>query len=203
MKEVLLLGSDDSAYDCPFHAELWTTTTMLPNIDPDCTKVFDDGCNEGLSIALEKGIPVISKDNLPCEEFGINYFRSPLSYLLAYAIHLGYEKIGIYGFDLKTEDEYEIGRPRITFWLGVAKGKGIVVEIAPNSRLYRVFKDNVRDRWKRAMALKDGVTPEDYLVAIQRGVDPYCFVCGIDKDAVTITNYGENERVITSWHPAT
>lgn len=207
MKEVLLLGIGNSAYDCPFNAELWTTATMLPNIDPDCTKVFDDGCKEGLDIASEKGMSIISKDTFPREEitkeFGIAYCNSPLSYMLAYAIYLGYDKIGIYGFDSEADSEHESNRPRIAFWFGIAKGRGISVEFGTSSRLYRVFRDNIRDRYQRAMALRDGVTPEDCLAAMARGVDPYCWVSGVDKDAVTITNYGENGKVVASWHSKT
>ncbi len=212
MKEVILLGSGDSAYDCPFNAELWTTAAMLPNIDPDCAKVFAFGSNskEGREIAIKANIPIVSTEAYATEkfpyaeivkEFAIDYFRSPLSYMLAYAIHLGYEKIGIYGFDLEDEDEYKVGKSRITFWLGVATGRGIIWEIGRSSKLYRVLKDNVKDRYKRAMELRDGVTPEDYVATIKNHGDPYTWVSGVDRDAVTVKNYDQNGKEVSSWHP--
>lgn len=207
VKELILLGSGPTGWDCPFNAELWVTAAMLPNIDPDCTKVFAFGTDdsEGLEIARRHNIPVVSPDNFPRAEivarFGLDYFWSPLSYMLAYALYLGYESLKIYGFDLETPEEYQSGKPRITFWLGVAKGMGVRWAIAERSKLYRALKENVKNRYKRAMALKNDVTPEDYVAAMEKHGDPYAWVTGLDKDAVSVKCYDRAGKEVCAWRP--
>ena len=45
--------------------------------------------------------------------------------------------------------------------------------------------------------LEDSVFMQE---AMKHG-DPYCFVSGVDKDAITVTCTGEHGEVISEWHP--
>lgn len=51
------------------------------------------------------------------------------AWALAYAIYLGYPKIEIYGVELASNTEYTYQQGNFKYWLGVAVGKGIDVNI--------------------------------------------------------------------------
>lgn len=66
------------------------------------------------------------------QQFG-RYFTSSIGYMLALAISEGYSWIGLYGVDLASDVEYPHQRPNTEYLIGIARGKGIHVEIAPGS----------------------------------------------------------------------
>lgn len=68
-------------------------------------------------------------------EFGTDLFHSTVDYMMALAIHEGFEEIGIWGIDMAHDTEYEHQRPSGSFWCGMARGKGIKVTIPPESAL--------------------------------------------------------------------
>lgn len=70
------------------------------------------------------------------DTFG-RYFTSTIGYMLALAIDEGYEWIGLYGVDLASDVEYPGQRPNTEYLVGIARGKGITVEIAKTSALLR------------------------------------------------------------------
>jgi len=216
VKKLILLGGGETAYDCPFgDVDLWVTADALPKLDeldPEHTKLFCFGNDSTVAIqtALTLGIPIVSTESYATEPFpkdaivkwyGFDYFWSPLSYMIAYALYCGYQEFSIYGFDLESQEEYYSGKPRITFWLGLARGLGVKWDIAKRSKLYRMLKDNVRDRYDRAMALRDGVTPENYALAIENHGDPYIFISGPGRESITVRNYDGNGKEVSSWHP--
>ena len=51
-----------------------------------------------------------------------------VSYALALAIYQGYERIEVYGVEMETETEYGHQRDGVTYWVGVAQGRGIEVD---------------------------------------------------------------------------
>lgn len=65
------------------------------------------------------------------------YFTSTISYMLALAIAEGFQWIGLYGIDLASDSEYSSQRPAAEYLIGVARGLGLQVEIAPGSALLR------------------------------------------------------------------
>lgn len=69
------------------------------------------------------------------ESIGAYYFNSSIAYALALAIHEGAEEIGIWGVDMKGEDEYAYQRPNMEYLIGVARGKGIKVYVPDESPL--------------------------------------------------------------------
>jgi len=68
---------------------------------------------------------------------GAAYFNNTVAYALAYAIHIGVKKIGIYGADYSYEHMHkaEKGRGCLEFWVGIAAARGIEVEVAGDSTL--------------------------------------------------------------------
>lgn len=68
---------------------------------------------------------------------GFPYFNSTAAYAIAYAIHLGVKRIGLFGLDFSyaKSHEAEKGRGCAEFWLGQAAAKGIDLQISLNSTL--------------------------------------------------------------------
>lgn len=65
---------------------------------------------------------------------GWAYFNSTAAYAVAYAIHIGVEKISCYGMDYTYLDAHtaEKGRACVEYWLGFARARGIKVSM-PNA----------------------------------------------------------------------
>ena len=63
----------------------------------------------------------------PLEEMHIQYFECSISYMLAYAIYKGATAIDVYGVNLI--DEYIVQKANVEYWVGYARGKGIIVNV--------------------------------------------------------------------------
>lgn len=139
-KPLTIVGRGVSWYSCPFEGEVWGTATCLvtPGMeDKRYDKVFAfDTVNyelaNALEVAKERHIPVVSGKDYATElyplreiwnEFQTGYLRNSISYMLALAILRKYKKLNLYGVD--QEGLYEEGRAYVTFWLGMAFGRGI------------------------------------------------------------------------------
>lgn len=70
------------------------------------------------------------------EKYG-RYFTNTVSWMIALAIELGYKKIGIYGVDMAQDGEYQSQRPSCEYFIGLARGLGIEVEIPKTSDLLK------------------------------------------------------------------
>lgn len=55
------------------------------------------------------------------------YFSSTFCYAMALAIYKGYTDIEVHGVEMETETEYHYQRDGVTFWIGIALGRGIRV----------------------------------------------------------------------------
>ena len=85
------------------------------------------------------------------EKFGVNYFSDTICYMLVYAIDQATGKedgelklrypmrIRLYGADMHTKDEYALEKPAIEYWIGVARGLGIEVEVSEGSALFKTI----------------------------------------------------------------
>jgi hypothetical protein len=69
-------------------------------------------------------------------EFG-QYFTNSISYMLALAIHEGFEEIHIYGVDMAWMGEYSGQRPSCEYFIGIAIGRGIRIHIPDQSDLLK------------------------------------------------------------------
>lgn len=60
---------------------------------------------------------------------GVSYFTSTFCYALALAVYLNqYRTIEIHGVEMETDTEYRYQRDGVTFWMGIAIGRGIIVK---------------------------------------------------------------------------
>ena len=70
-------------------------------------------------------------------EFGPYFFTSSLSWMLALAISMKPETMGIYGVETSTAEEYAYQRPSHHHFIQVARDRGIEVIAAPSSSILR------------------------------------------------------------------
>lgn len=85
-----------------------------------------------ITVYMQEAFPeVINSQAYPIgeiiKEFNADYFSSSISYAVALGIYQGYKKIEIYGVGLATDTEYRYQRDGFTFWVGIAKGRGVEV----------------------------------------------------------------------------
>lgn len=68
---------------------------------------------------------------------GAPYFNSTAAYAIAYAIHIGVQKISLFGLDytLANRHDAEKGRACCEFWLGIAAARGVEICIPDSSSL--------------------------------------------------------------------
>ena len=169
MAQLILLGQGPSMHDCPFDTETWASVSVLSHNgfeDKPYSKVFcfdkpekKDDELAGLKVALSRNIPIVGLDWLhtydpitdafvtepyPLRElqkkFDTFYFKNDMSYMIAYALHLGYKDLLLWGVDQGGDDDdgtYVMARPYVMFWLGVATGMGVRWDLAPDSILLR------------------------------------------------------------------
>lgn len=70
------------------------------------------------------------------DRFG-RYFTNTVSWMIALAIHEGATHISLWGVDMAQDTEYAIQRPSCEYFIGVAVGAGIEVEIPDASDLLK------------------------------------------------------------------
>ena len=66
-----------------------------------------------------------------------NFYCSSVDYMLALAIHEGFECIEMYGIEMGSNTEYRYQRESAAYFSGVAIGRGITVKRQPNSILFK------------------------------------------------------------------
>ena len=59
----------------------------------------------------------------------VQNFNSSIDFALALAIHLGYKEIEVYGVELSSKDEFLYQRPGFAFWVALAGGRGIQIDV--------------------------------------------------------------------------
>jgi hypothetical protein len=62
-----------------------------------------------------------------------DFFSTTLSYQLALALEEGFTHIELLGVDMTLSSEYRDQRPSVTYFIGLAEGRGITVNVAPDS----------------------------------------------------------------------
>lgn len=70
-------------------------------------------------------------------DLGHDYFNSTAAYAIAFAIHIGVEKISVFGMDFTYPNAHdaEKGRACVEFWLGVATARGIKISLPKTTTL--------------------------------------------------------------------
>ena len=92
-------------------------------------------------------------------EFG-GYFTNTVSYMIALAIAMKPETIGVWGVDMACSAEYRAQRPSCEYFLGIAKGMGIEIIVPPQADLLKTcglyaFDDKVSDLAAKCKARAD------------------------------------------------
>lgn len=67
----------------------------------------------------------------------VRYFTSTCAYTIALAIYQGYDEIELVGIEMASDTEYFAQRDGVTFWLGIAAGRGVRVILQDKSLLMR------------------------------------------------------------------
>jgi len=57
------------------------------------------------------------------------YIRATISYAIALAIFTGYDEVDIYGVELANHAEFRSQRDNFIFWIGVARGAGVKINL--------------------------------------------------------------------------
>jgi len=63
------------------------------------------------------------------------FFTSSIPYMIALALYEGFDEISLYGINQATKTEYEKHIQCTAFWLGIALGRGVRVEVQKHSSL--------------------------------------------------------------------
>lgn len=122
--------------------------------------------------------PMQELTNAFLKRLGRPYFTSSPAFMLALALGMGYKTIGLYGFEMGTDTEYHYQRPCFEYWMGLAEGHGVNIELPKSSNLnsgklygyenmmtgYRqdvemrkVFLNNTVTKNKRTLAQAEGM----------------------------------------------
>lgn len=162
-KEIIILGTGDTWWHCPFDAETWTlnggytakeydrnaridklfitdklyTEYRTPNFD---VKKLND---LGILIVSRNHIEGLNYEPYPYKEivehFGVDYFSNSFAYMIAYALYYGVRKIRMYGAEHVGPREVVEQKPGVEYWIGRAQGMGCKVEIYGNTVLMKHY----------------------------------------------------------------
>ena len=66
----------------------------------------------------------------------INIFNSSVDYALALGIYQGYKEMEIYGMPMRSGKEYTHQRPGFAFWVGLAVGRGVKINMMCENDLF-------------------------------------------------------------------
>jgi hypothetical protein len=91
------------------------------------------------------------------EQFG-TYFTNTISWEIALAIVEGFKEIKIFGIDMAVDTEYTTQRASCEFFLGIAFGRGIKIDVPPTSDLLKSrflygFQDVQERAWNTRVKL--------------------------------------------------
>lgn len=157
-RKVALIGYTDSKQDAPWTDPTWEKWGInnLHNWVPieHCTRwydlhPYDDVIKDSKHVDWLRttALPVYmwdthdefpSSQRFPKEEvlgrFG-KYFTNSISWMIAHALLEGVSEIGIWGVDMAQGTEYAAQRPSCEYFIGLAIGMGVRVQIAEKSDL--------------------------------------------------------------------
>jgi hypothetical protein len=97
------------------------------------------------------------------------YFTSTVAWMLAWALWKGATRIGLWGINFSQTQEYRVQRPCVEYWIGVARARGVHVEIATTSPLCRSKHVYGFDGSRRDLARDLPMAPKR-LIVVRPGV---------------------------------
>ncbi len=111
-----------------------------------CSVTFD--CHDHYYAGKYIREPEWTQNNYPIDEvikcIGREYFESTFAYMLGLAILQDVDSITCWGIDLDVETEWAHQRPNAEWLVGIAEGRGIMVDVSGESSL---MKSNGRYCW--------------------------------------------------------
>jgi len=66
-----------------------------------------------------------------------------VAYMMALAISENYDEINIFGVDMVADDEFGYQKPNMEYLIGLAEGRGIIVNIQEKSPLLKFHSDGI------------------------------------------------------------
>lgn len=143
---MVIIGKARGWEDAPEEGECWGITQLI--LRRNVTRVIDmndyslwgkkeaEEAARARQRAMDLDVPYIDLESYPLQEvikfFGTDYFNSTVDYAIALAVYEDFKKIDLYGMNMTAGSEYLHQKPGIEFWVGIAKGKGIEVNICGN-----------------------------------------------------------------------
>ena len=148
---VTIMGKGLTGRESPFDtAEVWGVNNVAEQPEHAGKKFHRlfafDLLDKEYTDGMKKFAPVTSWQDYgdvkyPLEkiitEFNTKFFTNTISYMLAYAIFLKFEKIYIYGVEVSFGAPYAQENRGIDYWIGRAQERGIEVIVPPTSHLLR------------------------------------------------------------------
>ena len=108
----------------------WKVNDYLKALnDSGATSVFMQEIN--LLVKQSRAFPLVKILDL----FPRKYFTSTIAYMLAYLISLDADEISLYGMNFAFNEEYYKQKPCIEYFIGIAEGRGITVNVSKDSAL--------------------------------------------------------------------
>jgi len=139
MKKINIIGRGRGKNDgLAADGEKFTCNYFTPGVDiifnmhkpEDSSEDFRR--KDHMEMTRRAGIKIIDLENYPIEEiqskFKTKFFSNTVCYMIAYALFRGYQKINLWGCNIRPgrDDEPIVkNHPGIEFWLGVATGMGV------------------------------------------------------------------------------
>ena len=137
----------------------WEDGLLSPG-DKWCVNVYRDGCDVMFQMhdetavaqvpdlaaemqkATQAGATLYTLENYPVNEmieyFKTRFFSHSVCYMLALGMYQGYQKITLWGCNMRSETMSIQSHPGTEFWLGYAMGRGVEISIQGDSYLLRI-----------------------------------------------------------------
>lgn len=179
--KVAIVGGSDSKIYAPYQDEsfeIWSVNNTAKSL-PRLTRWFQlhkldviERTQKDLDSLKNSTVPLYMQEQFadyaksikyPYDEMIEKYgkvFGSSFDYMMALAIKEGATEIQVYGVDMASYSEYGYQRPYAFYWVGMARGLGIIVNIHEACGIYReqnygYDEFSYEDQEKLLQAIKD------------------------------------------------
>lgn len=153
MRQLNIIGKGDGWDKAPLDGISWGATQLILRRDVNRVVDMNDYSNnrwgetEKLEADISRlrasamGIPYTDLTNYPLKEivkkFGTDYFTNTIDFMIALAIYEGFTEIDFYGVNMAHKSEYEYQIPGVSFWCGIAMGRGVKIKFHGNSMIMK------------------------------------------------------------------
>jgi hypothetical protein len=141
--------SDWEVWGLPWDTELWPRFHRTFEIHADWKRAnanaYIERLKECAGLYMALAYPEVpNAQRFPVEDVAqttTDYLASSIAYMVALAIHERAQEIAIYGVNMEAAGEYGYQKPNLEYLIGLARGRGIVVTIHPDSPLCKFVND--------------------------------------------------------------